>query len=286
MKDEPEARKDNTYVMDPESATEMTRLLYQDRLLTQELGGLFPENPDLSGVRDMLDIACGPGGWVLDVAFQYPEKQVTGIDISKTMVMYAQAQAKARGLDNAEFLVMDVLKPLEFDDNSFDLVNGRLLFGFMPASSWPKVVQECMRILRPGGLLRLTEGEIGLTNSPASEKGSYLFTQMMKRTGMSFSPDGRQLGLTPMMPRLLREAGFEQVQKKAYAVDYSAGTPNHESHFQNIMIGTKLVQPFMTRLGLVSQEEAEETYQQTLIEMMQDSFVGLWYYLTVSGRKP
>ncbi|HLI09266.1 MAG TPA: methyltransferase domain-containing protein [Ktedonobacteraceae bacterium] len=285
MTGEPEERKD-TYVIDPESATEMTRLLYQDRLLTEELGGLFPENPDLSGIHDILDIACGPGGWALDVAFRYPEKQITGVDISQTMVTYAQAQAKARGLSNTDFLVMDVLKPLQFDDNSFDLVNGRLLFGFMPAASWPKLIQECMRILRPGGLLRLTEGEIGITNSPASEEASNLFTRMMKRTGMSFSPDGRHLGLTPMLPRLLREAGFEQVQLKAYAVDYSAGTPNHESHYQNIMIGSKLVQPFLTKLGLISQEKAEEVYQQAMIEMMQDSFVGLWYYLTVSGRKP
>jgi ubiquinone/menaquinone biosynthesis C-methylase UbiE len=285
MAKELESRRD-TYVIDPESATEMARLMYQDRLLTQELGGLFPEQLDLSGVHDILDIACGPGGWVLDVALQYPEKQVTGVDISRTMVEYARAQAKARGLDNARFLVMDVLKPLEFADNSFDLVNGRLLFGFMLASAWPKLIQECMRILRPGGLLRLTENEIGISNSPASEELSNLFTQTMKRTGMSFSPDGRHLGLTPMLPRLLREAGFKNVQKRAYAVDISAGTPNHESHYQNIMIVSKLVQPFLTKLGLISQEKVEELYQQAMIEMMQDSFVCLWYYLTVSGRKP
>src|SRR5713226_9162939 len=114
-------KEESTYIIDPESAAEMARLMNQDRLITDGMGGLFPERQDnLTGIHDILDIACGPGGWVLSTAHAYPEINVVGTDISRTMIQYAKAQARAQGLDNAHFSVMDVLKPLEFPDSSFD----------------------------------------------------------------------------------------------------------------------------------------------------------------------
>src|SRR5713226_4502678 len=76
----------NSYVFDPESPAEMARLINQGRQLTQAMGGLFVGMPDTSGLHNVLDVACGPGGWVLDVAFAHPEIEVAGIDISKTMI--------------------------------------------------------------------------------------------------------------------------------------------------------------------------------------------------------
>ena len=56
--------------------------------------------------------------------------------------------------------------------------------------------------------------------------------------------------------------------------------------YQNCVIAFKLVQPFLVKMGVVSQEEADQKYQQMLIEMMMKDFYALWYYLTVWGRKP
>src|ERR1700732_5215301 len=91
------------YFNDPESASEMARLLAQDRLITAGMGGLFSERFDLVGIHRLLDVACGPGGWALQVALRYPENEVVGIDISRTMIDYATAQAQLQGLDNASF---------------------------------------------------------------------------------------------------------------------------------------------------------------------------------------
>src|SRR5579859_6069735 len=112
----------NAYIIDAESATEMARLLDQDKMLTQAMGGIFPERADLSEIFDVLDIACGPGGWVHEVAHTYPEMEVVGVDISQRMITYARTHAQVRKLPNARFIVMDVLKPLDFPDASFDLV--------------------------------------------------------------------------------------------------------------------------------------------------------------------
>ena len=66
-------RGENVYFNDPNSGGEMARLLDQDRLITQGMGGLLPERSnDFSGINRVLDVACGPGGWSQEVAFAYP----------------------------------------------------------------------------------------------------------------------------------------------------------------------------------------------------------------------
>jgi len=61
MTDIPDSSVPDThgYVIDAENAAEMARLMLQDRLLTQSMGGLIPEPIDLSQAYQVLDIACG-----------------------------------------------------------------------------------------------------------------------------------------------------------------------------------------------------------------------------------
>jgi ubiquinone/menaquinone biosynthesis C-methylase UbiE len=277
----------NNYFIDAESATEMARLINQDRLFTENMGGLFPESKDVSSMHDILDIACGPGGWVLDVATVFPEIRAVGIDISHTMIEYARARAWSRGLDNASFLVMEALEPLEFADDSFDMVNARSIFGFMPTTAWPGLIQECVRITRPGGIIHLTEFDTyGTTNIPAVEKINEIGLRAFKLAGRSFSPDGRSLGITPMLGRFLREAGCINIQKKAHAFDFSMGTDAHEAMYDNSRVIFKLSQQFLVKMKVATQEELDMLYQQALGEMMSDDFCGVWFYLSAWGEKP
>lgn len=144
--------RDNAYFMDPENSAEMARLINLDRLVTQCMEGLFSEQSpaDLADVHRLLDIGCGPGGWVQEVAYAFSKIEAVGIDISHTMIEYAQAQAQVHRLENAHFQVMDATKPLDFPDHSFDLVNARGI-GFFAKAVWPPLLQECRRITRPGG---------------------------------------------------------------------------------------------------------------------------------------
>ena len=278
-------REETTYIIDTESGAETARLMFQDNLLTQHLGGLFPVAIDTESEIRVLDLACGPGGWVLNVAYDYPKAEVYGVDISTGFVRYAKAQALARRLDNAYFDVMNILKPLDFDANTFDVVNARLLYFLMPTHAWPDLLKECRRILRPGGLLCLTECETGISNGPFCEQLNRLLLQAMRKAGMIFSPDGRHVGITPMLSGLIRDAGFEDVRKKAEAIDFSAGAPVHDAFCENIMVGAKLAQPFMLKMGATTQEELERIYQKCLEEMNGEAFRAIWYYLRAWGRK-
>ena len=150
---------------------------------------------------------------------------------------------------------------------------------------WPKLLCECLRITRPGGVIRLTECDVwGITNSPACEKMNAMFARAAQLAGLGFSPDGRTAGLTPVLGRLLSDAGFQNIQKKAYAIDFSAGSESHASIYQNFMVSFKLMQPFLIKMGATTQEEVDRIYYQALSDMQSDDFCGLAYFLTVWGQ--
>jgi SAM-dependent methyltransferase len=283
----PPQRGRSTYILDAENVGELARLMQQDRLLTEAMGGLLPEEGiSLPETGRVLDLACGPGGWLLELAFCFPRATLIGVDLSPAVVEYATAQARSRGLQNVHFQVMDVMEPLAFEDSSFDLINGRLLWGFMLPAAWPRLLAECRRLLRPGGFLRLTEMEEPLSTSPAFERLMALGCQALKRAGQSLSPDGRHLGITPVLPRLVRQAGFQDVRLRPTVIEWSMGTPRHYPVFKDFLIGLELVLPFLERLGLAARAELERLYQQAVAEMQQEDFCALWPLLTVWGQRP
>lgn len=274
----------NVYVLDPESAAEMARLLAQDRMLTKGLEDFFPAVFDPTTASRIVDLGCGPGGWVQEVAFAYPRIEVTGLDISQSMIAYANAQARVQGLDNACFQVGDLLQPLDFPDTFFDLVNTRLI-AFLPTGAWSGLMQECRRVLRPGGTICLTEME-WITNSAACEKQYSMFTQALKLAGQSFSPDGRLIGITPMLSSFLKDAGFQNVHLVAHVVDYSAGTAAFQSIYENWRSLYKGLQPFLVSAGVTTPEEANEVYEQMFVDMLQETFRGLIFMVSAIGQRP
>src|SRR6266568_4460534 len=98
----------NTYIFDADSTTELARLINQERMTTQAMGGPLSGISDPEVLRNILDLGCGPGGWVLDVAFALSEAEVEGVDISRAMVNYANARARTQQRPNASFGMMDI----------------------------------------------------------------------------------------------------------------------------------------------------------------------------------
>lgn len=277
---------ENTYFIDSQSAAEMARLMDFDRYLTRAMGGPIQERTDYTTIHRILDIACGPGGWVLDMAVAHPEIEVFGIDINRTAIGYAQSQAKAQGLSNVTLRAMNAVEALDFPDEYFDLVNARSIGAFMPPARWPEFIQDCKRTLHHGGILRLTEGEWSITNKLAMAKLNGLIMKAVQMAGLSFSPDGRHSGIVPVIAHFLKNAGFQDIDKRAYAVDYSAGTEANPIVYKDAKVFYQLIQPFIMNMRLATQEEVEQLYQQALTEMLMDDFCGMHFLLTAWGTKP
>jgi ubiquinone/menaquinone biosynthesis C-methylase UbiE len=279
------SQNENLYVLGHSDA-EKVRLTEQDRHINLALGGLLPEQADLSNVHHVLDVACGPGGWALELAEQYPDMQVVGIDIDKGMIEYAGTMARASKLENATFRVMDATRPLDLPDNFFDLVNARFMVGFLPAKQWSDVLQEFLRILHRGGIIRLTESEWGETSSPSYQKSLARTNRAMQLAGLSPSPDGRHIGITPFLRGHLSQAGCVDIQEAAYMIDFSAGTKAHQNIYEDLWIAQKLLQPFQVGMGVATQQEVDDAYEQIPLEMLSEDFYGILSMLTAWGKKP
>jgi ubiquinone/menaquinone biosynthesis C-methylase UbiE len=285
---EPSRQGSSYFISD--SGAELARLIEQERAFVIALGGHLPEHPDetafLAPMHRILDVACGSGGWALELAQTYPHLEVMGFDIDERMINYANVQSRAGGLDNAHFRVMNATQPLDYPDNFFDLVNARWI-SVIGTAAWPGTIKEMVRITRPGGIIRITESEdFGLTNSPAFEKLSQMFIHAIKRGGIAFSATGRTTGQTPLLARFLRDAGCQNIHLRPFVVDWSAGTQVHGPMVQDHKALIKLLQPYLIKWGVTTQEEFDQTYREAEIEMISDDFCGHWNLLTVWGEKP
>ena len=114
------------------------------------MGGVLAEQDEPARFTRVLDVGCGTGGWLIELAQAYPTiTRLVGIDISGTMLDYARSQADAAGVsERVEFQVMSALQGLEFPDHSFDLVNQRLATSWLGTEAWPQVLQEYQRARR------------------------------------------------------------------------------------------------------------------------------------------
>ncbi|MGH2508914.1 MAG: class I SAM-dependent methyltransferase, partial [Ktedonobacteraceae bacterium] len=109
------------YPLDIENAEEMERLIKQAPLISEHAGLLPAQVVPTAGQR-VLDVGCGPGEWVLEMARNYPHCQITGVDINPRMVAYGTACAHIRRLPNACFEVADVIQALPFAEASIDVL--------------------------------------------------------------------------------------------------------------------------------------------------------------------
>jgi ubiquinone/menaquinone biosynthesis C-methylase UbiE len=273
------------FVQNRRNQKELTRLTIQDRMVTASMGGVLPEQPDPTVFHRVLDVGCGTGGWVIEAAQTYPEMSLVGIDISQRMIKYARAQTKAHHVDDrVEFHVMDALCPLGFPAAYFDLVNLRFGSSFVRTWDWPTLLTELLRVTRVDGVVRVTDCELShQDNTPALTQLFKMFQCALYRAGYLFTQGNR--GLIDHLARLLDQCGYEQVQTRAYAMEYRAGTTEREALREDAMLLFQTTRPFIEKWGCAS-ENYDAIYQQAVEEMSQPDFHATWNLLTAWGSKP
>ncbi len=275
----------NTYVVqDKQSGEEMERLIVQDKMVTNSMGGVLPEQPDPSLFRRVLDVGCGTGGWLIEMAQQYPAMSLFGVDISNRMIDYARARAESAGVaDRVEFLVNDATLMLEFPADFFDLANLRFGVSFLRTWDWPKMLSELQRVTRVGGIVRVTDGMIGSQSmKPALTQLEEMLRCAFYRAGHLFTEG--PTGLIDHLERLLIQHGCEHVQTKSYAVESHAGTEEGEAFFKDMSLAYRTVRPYIKKWGCIS-DDYDMLYQQALAEMAHSDFCARGTLLTAWGTK-
>jgi ubiquinone/menaquinone biosynthesis C-methylase UbiE len=274
-----------TYFMDQSDQEELTRLTIQDQMLTTGMGGVFPEQADAATFRDVLDVGCGTGNWLIQAAQTYPSiRRLIGVDISHHMIGYARSQAQAQQVQKRiEYHVMDALLMLEFPASSLDLVNMRLGGSFLRTWEWPKILQEFQRVIRPGGTLRIVESDlVKESSSPALNKLSQALVQAFHRAGYFFTP--QHYGLIEQLPDLFRRFRAEQVQTRLYRLEFCAGTPACAHFIVDMQHIFRTMPPFLRKWGCLP-EDYDATCQQACNEMKRPDFIAYWGMFVIWGRK-
>lgn len=271
------------FVPNNEKKAEVARLQIEDSLFTSAMGGPLSEQAEPGTWKVVLDIGCGIGDWAAEVGTRYPGLAVTAIDINRDLIESARTRARGGNKPgNVTYQVMDALEPLTFAEKSFDLVNMRLGSSFVRTWDWPALLQEILRVLRPGGVVRLTEAELAQQgSSPAHAHCFELYLNAAFNSGRLF--ERASTGLTAHLPRLLRHYGLQNVQSIVYPFTFKTGTPGGKTYYAYIQ-HCQTILPFIQKWGSASQD-VETIFQQSLDEIQHKGFHTTWNVHTVWGHK-
>jgi ubiquinone/menaquinone biosynthesis C-methylase UbiE len=280
----PRQEQAGTYVVqDRSNEEELIRVSIQDRMLTSGMGGVLPEQPDPTSLQRVLDVGCGAGEWLIEVAKTYPTiGLLVGVDLSSRMVRYALSKAEAQQVSGrVHFQTMDALQMLEFPTDFFDLVNLRLGLSFLRTWDWPKLLHEFQRVTRPGGVVRITESDQVVTSSPAQMRYIELLGNAFHQAGYTYT---REITIASELARLLRQYGLQEVQTRSHTMEYRVGSVEWQAFYDDTRHAMRTIVPFMRKWAQVP-DDYEALCQQALSEMQQPDFVATWTLLTAWGTK-
>ncbi len=168
--------------------------------VTASLGcGVPTAVADLHEGETVLDLGSGAGADVLISARRVgPTGRAIGLDMTDEMLETARANARAAGVENAEF-VKGYIEELPLPDASVDVVISNCVINL--SADKAKVLAEAARVLRPGGRLAVSDvvADEGMDEQTRAD--------MAQWTGCISG------ALTPAeYERHLRDAGFVDVE--------------------------------------------------------------------------
>lgn len=110
---------------------------------------------DLSPGMRVIDVGCGPGRLTIPVAKALePDGEVVALDIQEGMLERIRKRSDAAGLRNIQ-PIRGGIGQVEIESNSFDRALLVTVLGEIPDRE--AALREIYRILKPGGVLSITE---------------------------------------------------------------------------------------------------------------------------------
>ncbi|HQF61784.1 MAG TPA: methyltransferase domain-containing protein [Anaerolineaceae bacterium] len=177
---------------------------YANRLV--ERLNIFP------GAR-VLDVATGRGALLFAVAEKIGTTgYVLGIDLAPNMISETAAEIKARGLQQAEVLLMDA-DDVSYPNGSFDYILCGFAIHFL---NYPRLLARFCNMLKPGGYIGTTHPYVPTHNEENFERWKWLFELTREVFPADFQPPTswvapNRLNRPELIEAALREAGFENI---------------------------------------------------------------------------
>ncbi|KAI2621082.1 hypothetical protein GGR54DRAFT_87782 [Hypoxylon sp. NC1633] len=191
-----------------------TKALNGGRLFSAPIAKRLARLSRIGGARDRARILDLGGqatcDWAWHCAIMYPNTKVYTVT---TKAIRQLSNSNIRGPPNHRQVAVGRLARLPFPDGHFDLVSARELhstlkfIGENGEDEWDSCLEECMRVLKPGGYLEFSVLDSDIMNAgPIGLAKSVEFGFALKTLGYDPSPTRMFLGR-------LRRAGFDEVRR-------------------------------------------------------------------------
>ncbi|KAF9886977.1 hypothetical protein FE257_010718 [Aspergillus nanangensis] len=205
--------KDGSYFF-PNDETESNRMNMKHEAALAMLDGKLFVAP-VKDPRYILDIGTGTGVWAMDVADQFPEAEVTGIDLSPTQSVLVPP--------NLKFIVDDMEEEWLFKEK-FDLIHARYLVGALADPA--QVIAQAYKQTAPGGWLEWHEMNTKVLSPDGTHEGTFIarFFDVLRD---SFSKRGRSMDSSLSLEKWFQEAGFVDVTVKKIPVPVGTWPKDH-----------------------------------------------------------
>jgi ubiquinone/menaquinone biosynthesis C-methylase UbiE len=176
------------------------------RILAPLVAGLSTaaENGSRSSTHQtkVLDVACGTGRTLKFVRSALPQASLFGCDLSAAYLRKAnQILSKESGV--LPQLLQANAEEMPYIDNYFDAITNVFLFHELPGQARQNVINECLRVLKPGGIFVICDS-IQLSDSPELEA-------MMAGFFKNFHEPYYREYIHDQIDRRLEDAGFVDV---------------------------------------------------------------------------
>ncbi len=177
------------------------------RVLAPLKRGLKKYLSDESKKVKVLDIATGTGRTLQQIQSALPEIELYGLDLSGAYLKQASKYLSSRNGDLVQ-LTKGNAEKMPYDSNSFQGLTCVFLFHELPRDARQNVLNECFRLLEPGGTFVLADS-IQIEDSPK-------FTPIMENFHKIFhEPYYRDYIIDDLNLRL-EESGFSSITSESH----------------------------------------------------------------------
>jgi SAM-dependent methyltransferase len=231
-----------TSSMLPNDEREIDPLDVQHYLLRYVLKGNYLS--PLARPERILDIGCGTGRWLSEMALEFPQADHVGLDLTPP------ASEATAFPSNCRFQTSSVLAELPFEDGSFDFVHQRFMMLAIPHADWPGLVNELARVTRRRGWIELAEVTL-----PYQRVGSAM-EQMIELIMQAARGQGFDPHIAGRIGSLLSAAALKRVGTSAQLIP--VGSWGGQSGALALKAARALVQTMKSSVMLQTQLTAAE----------------------------
>ncbi|KAG2232050.1 hypothetical protein INT48_009398 [Thamnidium elegans] len=146
----------------------------------------------------IVDVGTGNGIWALEMASEQLNCKVIGLDLRPP----AEQQGKPKNLNYHE---ADITETWPLESESVDYIFQRNMGQSIQKDQWPHVLNEMLRVLKPGGTIELVEADLWHHNpGPVQRAFDEFYQQQCTELGLDFA-------FTEVIEKELDSIGFSEL---------------------------------------------------------------------------